>query len=318
MSHHLVLGAGGVGRATTTQLVEAGHTVTLASRSGRVTHRPWDATHPGSVEVVAADARDSARLTALAQGARSIVNALNPPSYTTWDTDWPPVAAAVLAAAEATGAGLVIIGNLYGYGRVDGPMREDQPLHPAGHKGRLRAQMWADALAAHEAGRIRATEVRSSDYFGPDLTPRTSYVNDAIITPLLAGRPLVVPMGRPDAPHSWTYVPDVGALVARIVDGDEGWGRPWHVPTNPPRTFTEVAADAARIAGVRPRRVWTLPAPLVTAAGYLVPFMREVQETRHQFERPFVLESTSTQQTFGLAPTPWDVALKTTVDALAS
>ena len=40
MSHHLVLGAGGVGRSTTVALVALGHTVTLASRSGRVDELP--------------------------------------------------------------------------------------------------------------------------------------------------------------------------------------------------------------------------------------------------------------------------------------
>src|SRR3954454_3957512 len=115
MTHHLVLGAGGVGRATTAEFVALGHTVTLASRSGRVVERPWQATHPDAVEVVAVDAADTAAVTALARGAASIVNATNPPSYMTWDTDWPPIAAATLEAAEATGAGLVIVGNLYGY-----------------------------------------------------------------------------------------------------------------------------------------------------------------------------------------------------------
>ncbi|GAB3873738.1 hypothetical protein [Terrabacter terrigena] len=43
--------------------------------------------------------------------------------------------------------------------------------------------------------------------------------------------------------------------------------------------------------------------------------MREVRETRHQFERPFVLDSTLTQRTFGLAPTPWDDALAATITA---
>src|SRR6476619_4489987 len=188
MSHHLVLGAGGVGRTTTAALVALGHTVTLASRSGRVTERPWQASGPDTVEVVAVDAGDAAAVTALARGCTSIVNAVNPPSYMTWDTDWPPVAAATLAAAEATGAGLVIIGNLYGYGEADAPMHEDDPLRPAGHKGQLRADMWAEALARHRAGRVRAAELRSSDYFGPGTTPRTSYLNDIVIARLLAGR----------------------------------------------------------------------------------------------------------------------------------
>ena len=69
----------------------------------------------------------------------------------------------------------------------------------------------------------------------------TSYLNDVIIDSLLAGRPPFVPLGRRDAPHSWTYVPDVGRLAARIAAGDAGgtadigdtaWGRAWHVPTS--------------------------------------------------------------------------------------
>ena len=99
MTHHLVLGAGGVGRSTTAALVALGHTVTLASRSGRVVERPWQDTHPDAVEVVAVDASDASALTAVARGAASIVNAVNPPSYMTWDTDWPPIAAATLTAA---------------------------------------------------------------------------------------------------------------------------------------------------------------------------------------------------------------------------
>jgi nucleoside-diphosphate-sugar epimerase len=315
MSHHLVLGAGGVGRATTAELVALGHTVTLASRSGRITERPWHATDPDAVEVVSVDAADSSAVSALAQGAASIVNAVNPPSYLTWDTDWPPVAAATLAAAESTGAGLVIIGNLYGYGEVEAPMHEDDPMRPAGHKGRIRADMWREALARHEAGHLRVTELRSSDYFGPGTTPRTSYLNDIVIDALLAGRPPFVPVGRADAPHSWTYVPDVGRLTARVASGDDGWGRAWHVPTAAARTFDEAAADVARLAGVKARRVRVLPRPLGTAAGLVVPFMREVRETRHQFERPFVLDSDLTQRTFGLAPTPWEEALTATVAA---
>jgi nucleoside-diphosphate-sugar epimerase len=318
MSHHLVLGAGGVGRSTTTELVALGHTVTLASRSGRVSERPWETTRAGAadaVEVVSVDAGDADAVTALARGAASIVNAVNPPSYMTWDTDWPPIAAATLAAAEASGAGLVIIGNLYSYGRVDARMHEDDPLRPAGHKGGLRADMWHEALARHEAGRLRATELRSSDYFGPGTTPRTSYLNDIVIDALLAGRAPFVPVGRPDAPHSWTYVPDVGRLAARVATGDDGWGRAWHVPTAPARTFEQAAEDVARLAGVKARRVRVLPRSLGTAAGLVVPFMREVRETRHQFERPFVLDSDLTQRTFGLAPTPWDEALTPTIAA---
>ena len=322
MSHHLVLGAGGIGRTTTARLVELGHTVTLASRSGKVRDQPWarhtvPAGNPDPVTVVAVDAADVDALTELAKGAASITNAINPPKYTTWDTDWPPVAQAILTAAERSGAGLVTVGNLYPYGQVDGPMREGDPERPNGHKGELRARMWRDALALHEAGRIRATELRASDYFGPEATRGMSVLNDFVIARAAAGKTAIVPMGRPDAPHTWTYLSDIGTLAATLATDDRSWGRVWHVPSAPAVSMRSVAADVARISGKPVKRVWALPRPLGTALGTVVPIMRELRETRHEFERPFVLDSSLTEETFGLTATPWDEALTATVHALA-
>lgn len=322
MSHHLVLGAGGIGRTTTARLVELGHTVTIASRSGKVRDQPWarhaiPAGQADPVTVAAVDAADADALTELAQGADSIVNAINPPKYTTWDTDWPPVAQAILTAAERSGAGLVTIGNLYPYGQVDGPMRPGDPEHPNGHKGELRSRMWHDALALHESGRIRATELRASDYFGPEATRGMSVLNDFVISRAAAGKMAMVPMGRPDAPHTWTYLADIGALAATLATDDRSFGRVWHVPSAPAKSMKEVAADTARIAGKPAKRVWALPRPLGTALGTVVPIVRELRETRHQFERPFVLDASLTEETFGLTATPWEEALTATVRALA-
>jgi nucleoside-diphosphate-sugar epimerase len=316
MSHHLVLGAGAIGRHTAAHLAAEGHTVTLASRSGRVLDGPGQLLGREGVTVVAADATDPARLTELARDAASIVNAINPSRYTTWDTDWPPIAAAILTAAEQTGAGLVTVSNLYAYGRVVGPMTEDQPLVPNGHKGELRARMWRDALALHEAGRIRATELRASDYFGPGAGAGTSLLNDYVIARAAAGRASLLPMGRPDVPHTWTYLPDIGALAATLATDDRSWGQAWHVPSAPPRTLREVAADVADLTGRPVRPVRVIPRPLVTALGAVWPLLRELRETRHQFEEPFVLDATRTEQLFGQRATPWADALKATVAAL--
>jgi hypothetical protein len=47
--------------------------------------------------------------------------------------------------------------------------------------------------------------------------------------------------------------------------------------------------------------------------GVFHPLLRELKETRHQFEGPFLLDSSAAQERFGLAPTPWDITLKETV-----
>jgi nucleoside-diphosphate-sugar epimerase len=230
-------------------------------------------------------------------------------AYHRWVTDWPPLAAALLTATERTGAVLATVSNLYGYGPVPGPMTEATPLRAQGPKGRVRARMWLDALAAHEAGQVRVTEIRASDYIGLD---SQSPLGDRVVPRLLAGKPVRV-LGSADAPHSWTYVGDVARLLVTVGADPRAWGRPWHVPSNPPRTQREAVADMARIAGVPPVRVGVMPRAALRLGGVFSPLLRELPEVAYQTERPFIIDSTAAQATFGLLPTPWEQVLTETI-----
>jgi nucleoside-diphosphate-sugar epimerase len=293
MDTHLVVGAGPVGTATTRRLLADGHHVKVVTRSG---------SGPEGAERIAADAADADRLAELAEGTVAIYNCINP-TYSRWEQDWPPVAAALVHAAESSGAVLATVGNLYGYGQVDAPMTEDTPLAATGRKGRVRNAMWADALAAHQAGRIRTFEVRGSDYLGGN--SMLSY----LVTPALRkGRRAFVPADL-DVPHTWTCTEDVAALLVTGAYDERAWGRAWHVPSNDPLSVRELAAVAAAQLGVTPK-LSTMPYPVLWAAGVVNPMAQELRETQHQFRRPFVLDSSAAQQTFGLAPTPIDEAVR--------
>lgn len=294
---HVVVGAGAVGTATAHLLADAGHAVRVVTRSGSGPDR-------AGVERVAADAADADRLLGLARGATAIYNCVNPP-YHRWATDWPPVAAALLAAAEGSGAVLATVSNLYVYGEVDAAMTETTPMAATGTKGRVRRQMWLDALAAHEAGRARVTEVRGSDYLGPHAQ---SHLGDAAIRRLLAGKPVFV-IGEPSAPHTWTATRDVARTLVRVAADEQAHGRAWHVPSHAPRTLSEVVADLCRLAGVRTVPVKRLPALVRVGGRPFVPFLRELPEVMHQHERPWVMDSSAAQAAFGLAPTPWEEIL---------
>ena len=93
------------------------------------------------------------RLTEITAGSHAIYNCANPSDYAKWAELWPPMATAILTAAERTGARLVTMGNLYGYAADSSPMRATDPLDPPTENGRIRVRMWEEALAAHEAGR---------------------------------------------------------------------------------------------------------------------------------------------------------------------
>lgn len=298
MSTHLVVGAGPIGSAAAGLLADQGHHVVVASRSGRAPSHPC-------VTAASVDAADRNHLVELADGAAAIYNCVNPP-YHRWPQEWPPIAQSLLNAAEATGAVLATVSNLYGYGPVQGPLTEAAPLAATGSKGRVRAQMFADALAAHEDGRIRMTEVRGSDYVGPGAQ---SHMGERVVPRVLAGRKVSV-LGSADTPHSWTYTHDMARMLVVAAADERAWGRAWHVPSNPPRTQRQVVSDLARVAGVPPVAVGTVPSVALAAMGLVNPTMRELQETLYQFTEPFVMDSSDAQQTFGLRPTPWDDVLR--------
>jgi nucleoside-diphosphate-sugar epimerase len=296
---HVVIGAGPVGSATARLLADSGERVRIVTRSGSGPE------HPG-VERVAADATDPDRLTTLSRGAVALYNCANP-AYHRWPTDWPPLAASLLATAEATGAVLAITGNLYGYGPVDGPMTEDTPLAATTVKGRVRVRMWQEALAAHRAGRVRVTEVRASDFIGP-----TNSLLAVSLPGLRAGRTVRLP-GPVDVPHTFTWTGDVARTLVTVARDERAWGHAWHVPSPEPLTGRELLRRAAAIGGFPAPRVRSHPLPVLRAAALFSPFVRAFLEMRYQFERPFVLDSTRTTATFNLPPTDLDEAIHTTL-----
>jgi nucleoside-diphosphate-sugar epimerase len=298
---HVIVGYGPVGRATADLLVEQGHEVRIITRSGGPADSP--ARH------IRLDAADAAALTQAVGGAAALYNCASP-AYHRWPADWPPLAAALLTAAEHTGAVLATVSNLYGYGQVTAPMTETMPLNARGPKGRVRARMWLDALAAHESGRVRVTEIRAADYIGPDAQ---SLLGERVIPRLLAGRRVQV-LKSADTPHSWSYIGDVARLLATVGTDPRAWGRPWHVPTNPPRTQRAAIADLARIAGVPPVRVTQTPRAMLRLGGMFSPLLRELPEVAYQLEQPFIIDSAAAQATFGLVPTPWEQILAETIE----
>ncbi|HET7723217.1 MAG TPA: NAD-dependent epimerase/dehydratase family protein [Propionibacteriaceae bacterium] len=320
----VVVGAGAIGQWTAYEAAASGHEVVLASRSGRplsVAGASRRAISAASSSVTAAtvDAGDAGALAGLAAGADVLVNAVNPP-YTDWDAKWPPMASAFLAAAERSGAALVTIGNLYPYGHPTSPITEATPETPNGHKGRVRQAMWRDAQARHQAGRIRAAELRAADYFGPGVTKGMSYLNQYAILPAMRGRTARHIMGVVDAPHAWTYVRDIGRLAAAVVASvadDDVWGRVWHVPTEAPRSLEDVARDVAALVGQPPRTPRPYPR-LVKAALHVVPLIRELDEMAPAFEAPYTLDGSAAERRFGVAATPWHEALEETVAWLRS
>ena len=200
----------------------------------------------------------------------------------------PAAAGVELVAADATDAGR---------------------LAATGPKGKVRAAVWQQALAAHQAGKARVTEARAADFVGPGF--RQQSPAGRAVPRLLAGRTVRV-LGNPDAPHSWTYIPDIAATLAALGADDRARGHAWHVPTSPPVSQREILTALARDLAAPAPRLTRTPAWALRAAGLVIPVVRELEEVRYQFDRPFLIDSSACQQTFGIKPTPMAAALAAT------
>ncbi len=291
MGTHVIVGAGPVGTATAQALVAARVTTSSWSR-GRARGPIAPGLHPGGGRRLRPGRPGRRR-----GSADALYNCANPPYHR-----WPrAVAADGLGDARGghrPGAVLVTMGNLYGYGPVDHPMTEDDPLAATGAKGRVRAAMWAEALAAHRAGRVRVTEARASDFYGPGVVDTSHFGRN--VARLLAGRKTCV-LGDPDAPHAADLRPrrrpHAGCARHRRARLGPPVARPDGAGGEPAASWP---SGSATIAGAPPPRVRSVPPALLTGVGVFAAQVRGLRETRYQFDRPFLLDSSAAVATFGI------------------
>ncbi|KQV76195.1 epimerase [Aeromicrobium sp. Root344] len=293
---HLIVGAGPVGRHVAQLLAARGADVTVATRSGTDTGID-------GVTHLKLDASDAEALSAAAQGASVLYNCANPADYTTWREFWPPLAAAFLVAAERSGAVYAITGNLYPYGPVDRPMKEDLPDAATDYKGHLRASMWAEAEALHDAGRIRTVEVRGSDYMGTGVGGN-GHITRQMPGALKGKRAWV--FNAKDVPHTFTDVLDTARLLIAAAEDETAHGRTWHVPSNPPRTQEQAITEVLASVGNPAVKVSVVPNAAFAALAKVVPLVRELRQLSYQWTKPYVLDDSDARQHFGMEPTPWD------------
>jgi nucleoside-diphosphate-sugar epimerase len=299
---HVVFGAGQVGLALAARLMEAGIAVRAVSR-----RRP--AALPEEMDWREADATDPEATADATKGAAVIYQCLNAP-YTQWPTRFPPLQRGVLAAAERTGALLVTLENLYGYGPTAGKaMTEDLPLAATTSKGRTRAAMTAELLAASESGRVRFAIGRASDFFGAGVIE--SSLGARVFGKALAGKRADF-IGDPNLRHTYSYVPDIAAGLATLGTDERAVGQVWHLPG--PETVTTralldlVGEEIGHRVGIR-----VVPKLGLRALAVVSPLMRELAEMAYEFEQPFVLDSGKYQATFGAAGTPLTTAVTDTI-----
>ena len=301
---HVVFGTGPVGQAVARELVKRRKAVKMVNRSGK---RP--AGMPESIIAVAGDLFNVNVAKQLAQGATHVYQCTNPP-YDKWPEQFPTLQANTLEAAAAAGAKYIVMENVYMYGDTNGqPITEDLPYNAHTKKGKVRAQMAKDVLAAHQSGKVRATIARASDFYGPGVLD--SAMGDRVFGFALQGKAASV-AGNLDAKHSYTYIEDIGKALAILSERDEALGKAWHVP-NAEVTTTRQFVNLLFEALGQPAKISAMGKMMMRIGGLFIPPARETVEMMYEFEKDFVVDGSKFTKTFGQQATPYREGIATTV-----
>ncbi len=215
-------------------------------------------------------------MNAAAMGADVIVNGLNPPAYHNWAVLIPQITTQVIAAAKASGATVIVPGNVYNYGVQPGPWSDATPQIPNTRKGQIRVEM----EEAYRASGVQTILLRAGNFIDPDH-------NGDIMTAFLMrgiGKGKLTRGGRADAVQPFCYLPDWAQAAVMLAEKRDELATFEDVPF-PGHVFSpsDHLAVLRRETG-RDIRLVAFPWWLMTLASPVWEMARELREMRYLWD----------------------------------
>jgi nucleoside-diphosphate-sugar epimerase len=299
----LILGAAGrIGQVIALAFANAGWQVRAQARKAL----PAELQGHARVTHVMCDATDVTELSAAARGASVLVNALSP-VYTEWDRLALPLADAALAVARASGALLMLPGNVYNFGHdLPAVLAPTTPEVGNTPKARIRIEMERRLTAAAGEG-VDSVVIRAGDFFGGP--GRGTWFDIALLTKL--GKGSFVYPGPEGVTHAWAYLPDLAQAFVRVAEqraklrGHNRLHFAGHTLTG-----QAMRESLEQVVG-KPLRPAGLPWGLIRLAAPFVPMWRELLVMRYLWQRPHALDDAALRALIGSVPqTPLPQALR--------
>jgi nucleoside-diphosphate-sugar epimerase len=184
-------------------------TVLILGSSGKIGRHAEEAFARAGWQVRRYD-RKSNDMVAAARGVDVIVNGLNPPNYHDWERQVPAITRQVIAAAKASGATVIVPGNVYNFGAHVGELSESTPQTPNSRKGKIRVEM----ERAYRASGVPTVVLRAGNFIDP-------YHNGDVMS-LLHLRSLasgkIMTAGDPNVMQAYCYLPDWARAAVGLAE----------------------------------------------------------------------------------------------------
>ena len=193
---------------------------------------------------------------------------------------------------------LLLVTNIYAYGAPQashvkgGLVDESHPRDAVSHKGVMRKGQEDALLDAARAGKLEVAILRLPDFMGPGAElSYTKTIVEAAIANKTAN--LFDPI---NTPHQFVHVPDVGAVVASLLDKDatfagkgDATASTFHFAGSGIITVEEYARQVYVAAGTKPS--WRAAGPfMLRIIGLFDPIVKEFVEMNYLQKTPVNLD----------------------------
>lgn len=284
--------AGAIGRSIASAIGAQGRPYRVVGRS-EASLRKIFGSDP-LAEIVTWDPDSPASVEAAARGVDTLIYLVGV-NYTQFELHPELMRKTLVGAISAGVRQILLIGTVYPYGLPHTtPVREDHPRAPHTFKGRMRKAQEDLLMQAHSEGRIRATVLRLPDFYGPGV--EASLLHGAIKAAVQGGTADMI--GPLDRPHEFVFVPDVGPVVARLIDTPAAFGRIWHLAGAGVTTQQTLVAEMERQTG-RKLKTRVAGKTMLRLIGLFNPFMRELVEMHYLQTQPVIMDDSALQQLIG-------------------
>ncbi len=306
MTKTLVLGASGsMGYAIVNELLNREIQVMAFARSPSKLERLYK--DRVNLTIVSADVFHIEKLREAAQDVDIIYHALGIPYYE-WEDKLVPLLRNILSVAKEVNAKLVMVDNIYAYGKSHGNLvREDFPKQPHTKKGKIRFRL---EQMIKQSG-VHYLIAHFPDFYGPHA--ENSLLHETFTRVVQNQRTVFV--GNPRIPREYIYTPDGAYDLVELSLRDHTYGQNWNIPGVGVITGNEIL-NILRRRGYA-KRMTTISKMMIRLGGLFNKMLKEYAELYYLNENPVILSGEKLQHELGVIPrTPYEVGILTTIDSM--
>ncbi|AZB40973.1 SDR family NAD(P)-dependent oxidoreductase [Bacillus sp. FJAT-42376] len=287
-----VLGAsGGMGYSLVNELVRQGFEVTAFARNKKKLERLFGGVR--EIDIKTGDAFKEEDILQACKGAEVIFHTVSVP-YSDWTDGHPAIMRHAVQAAKIEQAKLIIIDNIYAYGRqYSKKVTENAQKNPHTKKGKIRLSL---ENMVREAG-IPYMILHFPDYYGPNA--ENSLLHQTLKNVMANKRAIFI--GDMEIKREFIYTPDGAKAAVTLILNEEAYGQNWNIPGAGTISGNEIISLLKTEAGYS-RPVMKIGKRAIWFMGLFNRNMKEVREMMYLNEQPVILSGEKYEQKAGPLP----------------